>query len=111
MDHSEIAIISSIYDKHHLFTYGHEDQYYEAGAEHTVVEFMDFRILLLTCYDMRFPVWSRYASGLQYDAIICVANWPSCPPNQESTVSFLANLESIDRQRAKFKVLDDRDLL
>ena len=148
------------YDKHHLFSYGREDQYYEAGVEHTIVEFMDFRILLLTCYDMRFPVWSRYASSLQYDAIICVANWPesrqnawqiltraraienqalliacnrvgedqychylgqsavispigktlaSCPSNKESTVSFLANLETINHQRAKFKVLDDRD--
>ena len=25
---------------------------------------------------MRFPVWSRYAYELQYDAIIAVANWP-----------------------------------
>jgi predicted amidohydrolase len=30
----------------------------------------------LTCYDLRFPVWSRYGWAGKYDAIICVANWP-----------------------------------
>jgi len=150
----------SYYDKHHLFRYGHEDRYYEPGGGHTIVEYMGFRILLLTCYDMRFPVWSRYAESLKYDMIICVANWPdsrqnawqiltraraienqtyvvacnrvgddkychyrglsaiispigktlaSCPANEETTVSFFLNLESLVQQRAKFKVLEDRD--
>ena len=40
-----------------------------------------FRILLLTCYDLRFPVWSRYADAFQYDAIIAVANWPESRQN------------------------------
>ena len=61
------------YDKHHLFRYGGEDQYYQSGEAHTIVEYCGFRILLLTCYDLRFPVWSRYADALQYDAIIAVA--------------------------------------
>ena len=69
------------YDKHHLFRYGGEDRYYEPGEEHTIVEYMDFRFLLLTCYDLRFPVWSRYADALQYDAIIAVANWPESRQN------------------------------
>ena len=150
----------SYYDKHHLFRYGHEDRYYKPGGEHTIVEYMGFRILLLTCYDLRFPLWSRYAEDLKYDMIICVANWPesrqnawqiltraraienqafvvacnrvgddkychyrgqsaiispigktlvNCPPNKESSVSFFLNLESLVQQRAKFKVLDDRD--
>ena len=42
---------------------------------------MGFRLLLLTCYDLRFPVWSRYADQLQYDAIIAVANWPESRQN------------------------------
>ena len=151
----------SCYDKHHLFRYGHEDQYFKPGGGHTVVEYMGFRILLLTCYDLRFPVWSRYAESLKYDIIICVANWPdsrqnawqiltraraienqafviacnrvgddkychyrgqsaiispigktlaSCPANEETTISFFLNLESLVQQRAKFKVLEDRDL-
>jgi len=69
------------YDKHHLFRYGGEDQYYQPGEVHTIVEYCDFKILLLTCYDLRFPVWSRYADNLQYDAIIAVANWPESRQN------------------------------
>ena len=73
--------VVSYYDKHHLFRYGGEDRYYEPGVEHTIVNYMGFRLLLLTCYDLRFPVWSRYASQLQYDAIIVVANWPESRQN------------------------------
>ncbi len=71
----------SCYDKHHLFSYGGEDRYYEPGVEHTIVKYMGFSLLLLTCYDLRFPVWCRYASQLQYDAIIVVANWPESRQN------------------------------
>lgn len=69
------------YDKHHLFRYGGEDRYYQPGEGHTIVEYEGFRILLLTCYDLRFPVWSRFANALQYDAIIAVANWPESRQN------------------------------
>lgn len=69
------------YDKHHLFRYGGEDRYYQPGEEHTIVDYCGFRILLLTCYDLRFPVWSRYADKLSYDAIIAVANWPESRQN------------------------------
>ena len=64
------------YDKHHLFTYGHEDQYFSPGNEHLIVNYCGWRLLILTCYDLRFPCWSRYATGREYDAIILVANWP-----------------------------------
>ena len=69
------------YDKHHLFTYGHEDRYYQPGSSHSIVEYCGFRILLLTCYDLRFPVWSRYSDALAYDTIIAVANWPESRQN------------------------------
>lgn len=69
------------YDKHHLFSYGHEDQYYTPGDSHTVVVYEGFRFLLVTCYDLRFPVWSRYNAQYPYDAIICVANWPESRQN------------------------------
>lgn len=149
------------YDKHHLFRYGGENQFYQPGEAHIIVEYCGFRILLLTCYDLRFPVWSRYADTLQYDAIIVVANWPEsrqnawqiltraramenqsfligcnrvgddhhshyrgqsaiispigktlvhCLPNKEQTISYLLDLDIIQRQRIKFKVLDDRDI-
>jgi len=41
-----------------------------------VVEYNGWRLLILTCYDLRFPCWSRYATGREYDAIVIVANWP-----------------------------------
>ena len=64
------------YDKHHLFTYGHEDTYFKAGHEHVIIDYQGVRILLLTCYDLRFPVWARYGLAGKYDMIVVVANWP-----------------------------------
>ena len=83
------------YDKHHLFTYGHEDEYYTAGQEHTVVTYGDFRFLLLTCYDLRFPCWSRYADTLEYDTIILVANWPE---SRQSAWQLLTRSRAIENQ-------------
>ena len=65
------------YDKHHLFTYAHEDANYANGDRHTIVDYRGFRLLLLVCYDLRFPVWSRWGRAGEYDAIVYVANWPS----------------------------------
>ena len=64
------------YDKHHLFTYGHEDEFITSGDYPVVAVWKGVRFLLLTCYDLRFPVWSRYGRAGEYDAIITVANWP-----------------------------------
>jgi len=149
------------YDKHHLFSYGQEDLYYTAGDSHTVVDYEGFRFLLVTCYDLRFPMWSRYSDDYPYDVIICVANWPEsrqnawqiltrsraienqayligcnrvgndnynhyrgcsaiispigktlarCKPNEPDTASFLLNFESLEHNRSKFKVLEERDV-
>lgn len=64
----------SIYDKRHLFTYGGEHERFSAGKERVTVEWRGVRFLPLVCYDLRFPVWARNRGD--YDAIICVANWP-----------------------------------
>lgn len=149
------------YDKHHLFTYGHEDQFITPGNDHVVATWQGRRFLLLTCYDLRFPVWSRYSEALPFDLIVCVANWPesrqnafqiltraramenmaylvacnrvgddeyshyrgcscivspigktlaACRPNMPDTASFSLNLEKLRQKRAKFRVLDDRDI-
>ena len=66
----------TFYDKHHLFTYGHENDFYTAGGQRVVVSFRGWRFRLLTCYDLRFPVWCRYPPDAPYDVIIAVANWP-----------------------------------
>jgi len=83
------------YDKHHLFTYGGEDHYYQAGESHTIVEYCGLRFLLLTCYDLRFPVWSRYSNSLQYDAIIVVANWPE---SRQNAWQILTRARAIENQ-------------
>lgn len=62
------------YDKHHLFTYSGEAEHYSRGNERVVIEFRGLRILLLICYDLRFPTFSRNHDD--YDAVIYPANWP-----------------------------------
>ena len=64
------------YDKHHLFTYGHEDEFITPGDDHAIATWQGRRFLLLTCYDPRFPMWARYGRAGEYDAIIVSANWP-----------------------------------
>lgn len=62
------------YDKHHLFRMSGEHNYYDIGSNRKIVTYRDFRILLLVCYDLRFPVWSRNRND--YDMILIVANFP-----------------------------------
>ncbi len=87
------------YDKRHLFAYGDEDQHYTPGKKRLIASVKGWKINLLVCYDLRFPVWSRQASAvippqpraassfsggakkgqqntLEYDLLIYVANWP-----------------------------------
>ena len=63
------------YDKKHLFTYGGEHERFTAGDRRVVVEFRGVRIMLLVCYDLRFPIWSRNRGD--YDMILYVASWPT----------------------------------
>jgi omega-amidase len=68
------------YDKRHRFAYAGEDAHYTAGQKRLVASVKGWKVLLLVCYDLRFPVWSRQQppepSNLEYDLIIYVANWP-----------------------------------
>lgn len=61
------------YDKRHLFRPGGEARDYTPGNRRVVVEYKGWRFLLLVCYDLRFPVWSRNRGD--YDAILCSASW------------------------------------
>jgi predicted amidohydrolase len=70
-----------IYDKRHRFAYGEEDQYYRAGNKRTIASVKGWKINLLICYDLRFPVWARQrtapgAGSPEYDVLVYVANWP-----------------------------------
>lgn len=53
------------YDKRHLFRPGGEARDYTPGDRRVIVEYMGFRFLLLVCYDLRFPVWSRQPGRLR----------------------------------------------
>jgi predicted amidohydrolase len=75
------------YDKRHLFAYGEEDKHYSPGNKRLIASVKGWKINLLVCYDLRFPVWARQApsqpppSGeerpsAEYDVLIYVANWP-----------------------------------
>lgn len=64
----------AFYDKRHLFSVGGEDRRFTAGADRTIVEWRGVRFLLMVCYDLRFPVWSRNCAD--YDAAIYCALWP-----------------------------------
>ncbi len=68
------VIQCTYYDKHHLFTYGGEHLHYTQGKDRIVVEWRGVRFLLLICYDLRFPIWSR--NNEDYDCILYVASWP-----------------------------------
>lgn len=68
------------YDKRHLFAYGQEDQHYSSGNERFIASVNGWKINLMVCYDLRFPVWARQqfhqADGYEYDVLVYVANWP-----------------------------------
>jgi predicted amidohydrolase len=75
-----------VYDKRHRFAYAGEDDHYSAGTKRLIASVKGWKINLLVCYDLRFPVWARQQpnpspsregiSEAEYDILIYVANWP-----------------------------------
>jgi omega-amidase len=80
-----------IYDKRHRFAFGGEDEHYTAGTKRLIASAKGWRLHLLVCYDLRFPVWARQTpasdqdqdplqkSGgdeMEYDVLVYCANWP-----------------------------------
>lgn len=71
------------YDKRHLFAYAGEDEQYTSGNKRLIASVKGWKINLLVCYDLRFPVWARQVVPItdtdndpEYDVLIYVANWP-----------------------------------
>ena len=68
------------YDKRHLFAYAEEDQFYSPGNKRLIASVNGWKINLMVCYDLRFPVWARQQfnqdGSFEYDVLIYVANWP-----------------------------------
>jgi predicted amidohydrolase len=71
---------SAHYDKRHLFAYAGENQNYSAGQQRLVSSVNGWKVNLMVCYDLRFPVWCRQQfnadHSAEYDVLIFVANWP-----------------------------------
>lgn len=68
-----------VYDKRHRFAYAGEDERYTAGSKRLIASVKGWKINLLVCYDLRFPVWARQqgaAAEPEYDLLVYVANWP-----------------------------------
>lgn len=76
------------YNKRHLFAFAGEDRHYTGGSERFIASVNGWKLNLLVCYDLRFPVWARQSppvrgesgpggeAAFEYDALIYVANWP-----------------------------------
>lgn len=81
------------YDKRHLFAYASEHEHYTRGQKRLIASVKGWKINLVVCYDLRFPIWCRQSRtpivqgdpteeelmepiAPEYDLLICVANWP-----------------------------------
>ncbi|MDQ6528912.1 amidohydrolase [Flavobacterium sp. LHD-85] len=67
------------YDKRHSFSLAGEDKVYTRGNQKVIVDYLDWKICLQICYDLRFPVFARNVEN--YDLILYVANWPKVRTN------------------------------
>lgn len=72
-----------VYDKRHLFGFAGEDRYYQSGNKRLIARVKGWRLNLMICYDLRFPVWARQSPRKdngndepEYDVLVYVANWP-----------------------------------
>lgn len=80
-----------VYDKRHRFAFAGEDEHYTAGTKRLIASVKGWKINLMICYDLRFPVWARQstfanadvnspdgneAESPEYDLLIYTANWP-----------------------------------
>jgi len=82
------------YDKRHLFRMGGEDANYRSGDRQRIVfSTSGFRFLPQICYDLRFPVFSRYRGD--YDAVIYIASWPE---NRQHVWETLLKARAIENQ-------------
>jgi len=77
------------YDKRHRFAYAGEDRDFTAGKKRLIASVKGWKVNLIVCYDLRFPVWIRQSpegEEPEYDLLICVANWPDRRANAWKTL-------------------------
>ena len=68
-------------DKRHLYAHGGEDKFFTPASSRNIFTYRGVKMLMLICYDVRFPVWARNLSGHDYDIILASANWPDVRVN------------------------------
>lgn len=93
------------YNKRHLFTFAGEHEKYSPGENQLIVNFKGWRIKLLICYDLRFPVWSR--NNKDYDLLIYVANWPERRSYPWKTLLLARAIENLSYVAGVNRVGDD----
>ena len=73
----------TFYDKRHLFPLSTEDKVYTPGREMPMrVRFRGWEFMLVICFDVRFPVWTRNRPERMYDVLLVPANWPHSRADQ-----------------------------
>lgn len=95
--------MSGYYDKRHLF-FGEEQQICTPGDKRRIFTTGKWHCLPLTCYDIRFPLWSRnrLINGLlEYDLLGYVCNFPA---PREKVLRVLAMARAIENQTYVFVV-------
>ncbi len=70
------------YDKRKTFTLAKEHEHFDAGHDKVIVEYLNWKIQLQICYDLRFPEimrnsWDSTNESASYDVLLFVANWPA----------------------------------
>jgi predicted amidohydrolase len=84
------------YDKHHLFM--GEEEFFTPGSGRTIVNSLGYKFLPLTCFDVRFPEWSRNRvvdGQFDYDCLLYTANFPE---PREGELLTLARARAIENQ-------------
>ena len=114
------------YDKRHLFAFGEEDKQYSPGNKRLIASVKGWKINLLICYDLRFPVWARQAppssvdgGETEYDLLIYHSgNSLVIDPlgqvlyhlaDEEEVNSITLEKETLHEIRAKFPFWKDAD--
>ena len=83
------------YDKRHLFRMLGEHKRYTPGSKQPVITWRGWRILPTVCYDLRFPVWCRNTPQLDYDLLLCPANWPAARDHAWQTLLKARAIENL----------------
>lgn len=81
------------YDKAHLFRMAKENDSFTSGKQKLIINYKNWKICPLICYDLRFPVWSRNANNI-YDLLVYIANWPAKRNDQWTKLLFARAIEN-----------------